>query len=396
MDVHNDTMAVADIATDHDAEVVSLGPLGTRHSDLDQRLRTMPSTANQLLGVDEAGPWGAWRARDLRTQGDEGWVVAPARMPQQAGDRVQPARRDAGHLARLLRAGDLTPVAVPTADDAAMRERTRAREAARRDLQAATLRLTAVWLRHASRSTGPAQGGPAHRRWRAAVVWHTPAPQLVFQEDVRAVHEHTERLERRAPARHDQAQAWRVSPVVDALQARRGVPCTVAVTTGAALGDRPRVEHPRPRMPCVGRIPAADSRGARRRPGARTNAGHTQARRARVDGAWAARDPAHGRRPLQRRLAPPPKAIPDLRGKAHVRRCNRVRRRMARGNQATPVVVAMARELGGCLGAMATQVPVTRSGPQTERPGMNRGKVRPSRALERCREDTRQGVGVSQ
>jgi transposase len=36
--------------------------------------------------------------------------------------------------------------------------------------------------------------------------------------------------------------------VVEALQALRGMPCTVAVTTVAALGDLTRFDHPRQLM----------------------------------------------------------------------------------------------------------------------------------------------------
>jgi hypothetical protein len=77
-----------------------------------------------------------------------------------------------------------------------------------------------------------------------------------------------------------------------------------------------------------------------------------------VAGAWASRDPANVRRHLPRRLAPPPNAIQDIRGKTHVRLCHRDRQRMARGQHAHQAVVAMASELVACMGAMATEVPV--------------------------------------
>jgi hypothetical protein len=83
---------------------------------------------------------------------------------------------------------------------------------------------------------GRASWGPAHRRWRSAVVCPTPAPPRVFQADVRAVNAQTARLQRLEQALQDPVQTWRLAPVVDALQARRGVPCTVAVTTVAARG----------------------------------------------------------------------------------------------------------------------------------------------------------------
>jgi transposase len=150
--------------------------------------------------------------------------------------------------------------------------------------------------------------------------------------------------------------------VVDALQAWRGVPFLVAVTTVADLGDLTRVDTPRARMSFLGLIPSAESSGARRRQGALTNAGHPQARRALIEGAWASREPAKGSRHRQRRLEQPSNVIQDIRGKAHVRRCTRDRTLIARGTHATHVVVAMARARVGFLWAMATQVPVTPEG----------------------------------
>jgi transposase len=146
-------------------------------------------------------------------------VVAPSLIPQKAGDRVKTDRRDAGQLARLARSGDLTPVYAPTVDDAAIRDRTRAREDTLSDLQEAKFRLNAFLLRHDIRYTGRATWHPAHRRWRAEVVCPTPAQPIVVQAYVRAVTDHTARLQRLEQARHEQVTAWRVHPMVDALQA---------------------------------------------------------------------------------------------------------------------------------------------------------------------------------
>ena len=51
-------------------------------------------------------------------------------------------------LARLMRSGDLTPVYVPTVQDEAIRDLTRAREEAIGDLKTAKFRLKACLLRH--------------------------------------------------------------------------------------------------------------------------------------------------------------------------------------------------------------------------------------------------------
>jgi transposase len=245
LDVHKDSIAVADVATAHDAEVIYLGTIGTRQADMEQRIRPLQSKAQPLVFVDEAGPCGSWRYRYLTKRGHVWWVVAPSLIPQKAGDRVTTDRRDAVHRARLMRAGALTPVEVPTVDDEAMRDLSRAREDAIGDLTAAQFRLNAFLLRHASRYTGHATWGPAPLRWLSDGVWATPAQQIVFQAYVRAVTEHTERLQRLEQELHDQVKSWRLQPVVEALEGLRGVQCTVAVTIVAELGDLTRFENPR-------------------------------------------------------------------------------------------------------------------------------------------------------
>jgi transposase len=358
MDVHKDTIAVAYVAKDHDAEVVYRGTIGTRQADIDQLIRKLQSKAQHLVFVYEAGPCGYWLSRYLTKKGYSCWVVAPSLIPKKAGDRVKTDRRDAVQLARLLRSGDLTRVYVPTVEDEAIRDLARAREDAIHDLKTAKFRLNAFVLRHAIRSTGRATWSPAPLRWLSEVVCATPAQQIVFQEYVRTVHEHTERLQRLEQELQEQVKAWRLQPVVEALEGLRGVQFTVAVTIVAELGDLTRFENPRQVMKYLGLIPSEYSSGERRRQGAITKAGNTHARRVLVEGAWAYRYPAKVSRHLQLRLEQLPKPIQDISWKAQVRLCKRYRRLMARGKHANQVVVAIARELAGFIWAIAKQVPV--------------------------------------
>jgi transposase len=359
MDVHKDTIAVASVAPDHGAEVTCLGTIGTRQCAIDHLVRKLQSKAKHLLFVYEAGPCGSWLSRSLTQKGYACWVVAPSLLPHKPGHRVTTDRRDAVPLARLARSGDLTAVSGPQVADDAMRDRSRAREDAISDRKDAQFRLTAFWLRHAIRYSGRANWGPAPLRWLAAVVCPTPAQHMVLQAYGRAVRAHTERLQRLEQALHAHVQAWRVSPVVEALQAWRGVPCPVAVPLVAEMGALTRCESPRAFRNCLGLVPAEDASGEPRRQGAMTTAGTTQARRVLVAGAWAYRSPAQVSRPLPRRLDKQPKVIPDSRGKAQVRLCTRYRRLVSRGKQAHVVTVAMARARAGCMWAIAKEVPVT-------------------------------------
>jgi transposase len=262
-------------------------------------------------------------------------------------------------LARLMRSGDLTPVYVPAVDDDAIRDLSRAREDALSALKTAKFRLKAILLRHDIRYTGRATWGAAHLCWLSEVVYPTPAQQIVFQEYVRAVTDHTERLQWLEQELHEQVHAWRLCPVVEALQALRGMQLTVAVTTVAELGDLTRFENPRQLMSYLGLTPSEYSRGEHRCQGGITKTVSAHARRALVEGAWVYRYPAKVSRHLQRRLEKLPKPIQDTSWKAQVRLCKRYRQLSARGKNPHKVVVAIACELIAFMWAIAKQVPVT-------------------------------------
>jgi transposase len=356
LDVHKESIAVAYVAQDHGAEVISLGTIGTRQCDLDKLIRQLHSKATHLVFVYEAGPCGYWLYRYLTKTGHGCWVVAPSLIPKKAGDRVKTDRRDARQLARLMRSGDLTPVYVPQVEAEAIRDLSRAREDRIRDLKAAKYRLKAFLLRQDIRDTGQASWSPAHLRWLAAVVCPTPAQQIVLQEYGRAVTEHTERLHRLEQELQERVKTWRLAPVVEALQALRGVQFTVAVTTVAELDDLTRFTNPKQLMRYLGLTPSEYSRGPRPSQGGSTKTGNSHARRVLVEGAWAYRYPAKVSRHLQLRLEQLPKPIQDISWKAQVRLCTRYRQLLARGKHPNQAVVAIARELVAFMWAIAREI----------------------------------------
>src|SRR5262245_36134258 len=137
LDIHQDSMAVADVAKAHHAAVVSLGTIGPRQCDIDKLVRQLQAKSQQRIFVSAAGSCGDCLYRSLTQKGQVCWGIAPSLLPQKPGDRGTTTRRDALTLARLRRSGDLTPVDVPQVEDEAMRDLCRAREDAIRDLKAA-------------------------------------------------------------------------------------------------------------------------------------------------------------------------------------------------------------------------------------------------------------------
>src|SRR5262249_36106851 len=254
--------------------------------------------------------------------------------------------------------GDLSAIYVPSIEDEAIRDLSRAREDAVRDLKRSKVRLKAFLLRQDIRYEGRANWRPAHLRWLARVVCSTPAQQIVFQEYVHAVTEQTGRLERLGAELQGAVTTWHRRPVVEAIQALRGLDLIGAVTVIAEVGDLTRFDTPRKLMSYLGLTPSEYSSGAHRHQGGITKAGNGHARRALVEGAWAYRYPAKVSRHLQLRLEKVPTDVRAIAWKAQLRLCKRYRLLTARGKHVNQVAVAIAREMAAFAWAIARTVPV--------------------------------------
>ena len=359
LDVHKETISVAHAAAGAGTPPHFVGEVGTRQCDIDKLVRRLQSLSPKLVFAYEAGPCGYVLHRYLTDKGLECRVVAPSLIPKKPGDRVKNDRRDAVEIARLLRSGDLTGVYVPSVEDEAIRDVCRARDATRVTLKAAKLRLKSFLLRLGFHYVGRADWNEAHRRYLAQVVCPTPAQQIVFQEALRAVDEQVERLARLEEQLRELAPSWRLYPVVEALQALRGVQWLVALTVVAELGDLTRFDNPRQLAAFVGLTPSEHTSGEKRRQGGITKTGNGRARRVLIEGAWAYRYPAKISAHIQRRIDKLPKIAQDIGWKAQVRLCKRYRRLIARGKHANIVTTAIARELLAFMWAIAKEVTIS-------------------------------------
>lgn len=107
-------------------------------------------------GCYEAGPTGFGLYRAAKAAALEVAVVAPGKTPRGPSEWVKTDRMDAELLARLLMAGSLTEVRVPSVEVEAAREVTRAHDAVRRDLMTARHRVSELRPRRPrTRRPGP-------------------------------------------------------------------------------------------------------------------------------------------------------------------------------------------------------------------------------------------------
>lgn len=356
LDVHKESIEIALADGGSGGEVRHYGRIGGDLASLDRAVRQLGGLARSLIFTYEAGPCGYAIYRHLLAQGYACQVVVPSMTPRYPGERIKTDRRDCLKLARLARAGELTIVRVPDAQDEAIRDLVRARADAVRNQRDARHRLKALLLRQEIRYVGKTAWTPAHERWLAKVKLPHPAQQIVFQEYVDNVRDSTRRIERLTHSLHEAVAQWRWPPVVQALQALRGVQRVNAATLVAEIGDIERFAHPRQLMAYLGLVPGEHSSGSHRRQGSITKTGNAHARCALIEAAWQYRLPARITPIIARRQEPVSEAVRALAWKAQQRLCSRYRRLNARQLHKNKIVTALARELTGFVWAIVREV----------------------------------------
>jgi transposase len=360
LDVHKDSIDISLVEGDRNAAVRFYGTVGGDLADLEKAVRKIKKSHPKATFhfVYEAGPCGYGIYRYLTKAGHECMVVAPSMIPKRSGNRIKTDRRDSIMLASLHRAGELTPVYVPREEDESMRDLVRARQDAVKAERVAKQQLKGFLLRHGIKFAGLGDWKTSYMNWLAGLKMPNPTQQIVLQDYITAVKDGTERITTFNTQIREVLPSWELAPVVNALQAMRGVALTVAVTVVAELGDLKRFDKPRQLMSYLGLVPSEHSSGGTRRTGSITKAGNGHVRKALVEAAQTYRLPARISKILLERQEGLPKVIRDVAWKAQVRLCARFRKMVARGKKYQTVICAIARELCAFMWAIAREVKI--------------------------------------
>lgn len=351
--------AVAIAEDGRDGEVRYLGEFEASATSMVRLVKRTASQYDRVHFCYEAGPTGYGLYRLINELGHRCTVVAPSLIPRKPGDRVKTNRRDATGLARLLRAGELTAVWVPDPGHEAMRDLVRARTAAVEALRRCRQQVGAFMLRHGRHYPGKSTWGARYLRWVESQHFDHPAQQIALHEAMEGVRIVRERVDRLEHSIEEFLPTWSLGPLVEALQALRGVSLVTAVTFVAEIGDLQRFENPRQLMGYLGLVPGERSTGETVRRGGVTKAGNGCVRRLLVESAWTYRHPPRvGTAKLVKLQQAPPK-VREIAWKAQTRLTGRYRALSARGKKATVVSVAIARELAGFMWSVAREVRAT-------------------------------------
>lgn len=328
-------------------EVRVWGRIANEPAALERVIKRLQAGGRPLEVCYEAGPcgYGIYRQLDGRA-GVRCTVIAPSMTPRRPGERVKTNRRDAMKLARLLRAGELTPVWVPDAAHEAMRDLVRARMAAVSDLVRCRQRIGGFLLRQGIvYTTKP--WTKKHRAWLGGLVFAQPAHTRMMGELLTALDEVQARRDRLTDHIAELVPSWSLAWLVAALQALRGYRLVNAATLVAEIGDPRRFTSPRQLMAYLGLVVSEHSTGRRVRRGHLTKTGNGRARKVLIEAAWCYARPAVRPRPG----APP--ALAAIAEKARHRLSRRYRYLLAKRKSAPVAIAAVARESLGFIWALA-------------------------------------------
>jgi transposase len=354
LDVHKDSIAVS-IAPQNSTEVRRYGIIGGTLDAVNKLLKRLSQPNIELRLVYEAGPCGFVLCRHLRSKGIHCDLVCPSLIPKKASDRVKTDRRDADQLARLYRAGELSPIRVPDQEDEAIRDLIRARTTAVHDQRRARNRLKGFLLHLGFRYTGKTSWNDGHKRYLSGLLMPQPVQQIVFQESIHAIDDASQRVARLTQAVEDALSGWKWEPVVRALMSLRGVQILSGMTLIAEAGDLSRFEDPRSLMHFFGLTPSEHASGDKRVLGGITKCGNTHCRRVLTEAAWHYRLKPLVSEAMQKRQEHQSKDVRLIAWKAQQRLHKRFKLLVVR-KKSVVAVTAIARELVGFVWAIACKV----------------------------------------
>jgi transposase len=309
------------------------------------------SLGGEVRIVYEAGPCGYELYRRLRKAKMDCRVAAPSLTPRKPGERVKTNRRDAAKLARYLRSGDLTMIAVPDPDRESLRDLLRARQSVQTDLCRTRDQIVKLVLRYGHRYREGRAWTQRFWTWLGKIRLEGEWSRTVLLELITAHEQRREQLARYETLIEEAAKQAGYAPYITALRVLRGIDTLSAMTLLAELGDLRRFGSATQLMAAVGLVPSEYSTGDTTQRFSITKTGNAHVRHVVVEAAWQYQRISKGRTITGRRKGQP-QALVDIAHKCDLRLNRKFHRMTSRGKRSTVAAVAVGRELVGFIWAI--------------------------------------------
>jgi transposase len=385
MDVHQQSVTVAVLP--------SRAAAPTR---LDRVPNDLPTLRRYLERAAAAGPLqvcyeasgaGFVLQRALTSWGYACTVIAPSLIPTKPGVKRKHDRYDAQQLVRLVRAGELTAVRVPSTEEEQVRDLVRCRETLQRELVQSKHYLLKFLARRGLVYRDGQTWAAAHLTGLETLA-NAGSPLtgddlLVFREYLALYHYKNDRRLVLDRAIAERATVPSLAPAVGRLRCFRGIQTHSAMVLATEIGDWRRFATPGQLMAYLGLVPSEHSSGTRQRLGAITKAGNSHCRHALLQAAWSYRHrPKVAAAMRARQRAQPPAVVAHAWKAQH--RLHPLFHHLAFRKQSRIAVVTVARELVGFLWAVMREMePVAVPALQESR---ERRRVSRARSAENPRE----------
>ena len=258
LDVHKDTIAVAILRpgeAEPDERTIANTPKALR-------AQIRRGSFEHSVACYEAGPTGYETHRLLTSLGVSCDVIAPTMIPRRAGARIKTDRIDARNLARLHRAGELTPIRVPSPAEEAIRDLVRVREDIKDDRRKTQHRVKAFLLRQGRRYPGRDKGwSDKFDLWARSQRFEEPASDAAYRHYLAALDVRRTQLATITAEIEVAAKLPPLAVPVAKLRCLRGIETLSAVSITAEVCDFRRFPGAPSFMAFTGLVPSEHSSG---------------------------------------------------------------------------------------------------------------------------------------
>lgn len=358
MDVHKDSITLAVLP----ATAKNPTRLERLSHDLPKLKRFLDRLARdgELRVCYEASGAGYVLHRALREWGYACDVIAPSLIPKRPGVQRKHDKRDAADLARFHRAGELTPVRIPSEAEERIRDVVRCRETFQREILKSRHYILKFLARRGFVYRDGTHWCTPHRRWLEHLTSETsplaPADRLVFREYHALLAYKLQRRDELDRQIEQLALTPALAAAVARLQCFRGIALQGAMVLATEIVDWRRFERPGQLAAYLGLVAREHSSGPRERKGSITKAGNSHCRHVLVQAAWCYHHRPNLSAEIRRRQQGHPPAVVAHAVKAQQRLHQRYQH-LAYRKQPQIAVVAVARELVGFLWAVMRDLP---------------------------------------